>query len=71
MSSAIEPQQGEGTVWSQFLPVAAQSVLAFLLPWGLLSLWCERPSAGGQGAASMEREILSPFPLAEEAPQKE
>lgn len=26
MSSAIEPQQGEGMVWSRFLPVAAQSL---------------------------------------------
>lgn len=71
MSSATEPQQGEGVVWSQFLPVAAQSLLVILLLWGLLPLSCEGPSAGRQGAATMERKIISLFPLAEEAPQKQ
>lgn len=58
-------------VWSRFLPVAAQSLLVLLPQWELLPLCCERPSAGGQGTATMERKIISPFVLAEEAPQKQ
>lgn len=40
MSSATEPQPGEGVVWSQFLPVAAQSLLVLLLLWGLWGTQC-------------------------------
>ena len=38
MSGAIELQQGEGMVWSWFLPVAAQTLLVLLPLWGLLPL---------------------------------
>lgn len=69
MSTSIEPLQSEGTVWSQFLPVAAQSLMVLLLLWGLFPLCCR--SAGGQGAATMERRTISLLPLAEEAPQKQ
>lgn len=54
-----------------FFPVAAQCLLVFLMPWGLLHLCYEGPKAGRRRAVSMERKIFSPFALAEEASQKQ